>query len=131
MVISTKDKCPGLIIYDIVRLMPDSITNHFTCRRCGACCHVDMMAYVRPEDFTRWEKEGRHDIIARMRNNEIVWAGGRIVNKSGTAVRTCFYLDWDTSRFFCQIYNTRPMVCREYVPGSTLLCPLYRKKDDT
>jgi len=48
------------------RVDPTSVA----CRRCGACCHVDMVAYVSPEDIQRWEKEGRHDIIARLRDME-------------------------------------------------------------
>lgn len=99
------------------------------CRRCGACCHVDMVAYVSPEDIQRWEKEGRHDIIARLRGNAVIWAGDRIINRSGGKVTSCYYLDWDGSSFFCQIYETRPMVCRNYIPGSSELCPQYYRKE--
>lgn len=100
-----------------------------TCRRCGACCHVDMVAYVTPEDIERWEKEGRHDIIARLGDNGVMWAGDRIVSRSGAKVTTCFYLGWKDSSFYCEIYETRPMVCRNYIPGSSELCPLYHRKD--
>jgi Fe-S-cluster containining protein len=97
------------------------------CRRCAACCHVDMVAYVSPEDIERWEKEGRYDIIARLRENEVMWAGDRIVNKYGVEVTSCFYLNWNGSCFSCEIYETRPVVCRSYVPGSSELCPLYNR----
>ncbi len=98
-----------------------------TCLRCGTCCHVDMVAWVRPEDIERWQKEGRYDIIARLREDRVMWAGDRIISRSGVRVTRCFYLQSRGSRFFCEIYETRPMVCRNYVPGSSELCPQYRR----
>lgn len=88
-----------------------------------------MVAYVCPEDIQRWERQGRHDIIARLSNNEVMWAGDRIINRSGAKVTTCYYLDWDGSTFLCQIYETRPLVCRNYVPGSSGLCSLYHRPE--
>lgn len=83
-----------------------------------------MVAYVAPEDIERWEKEGRNDIIARLQENDVVWAGDRLINRSGVKVTTCFYLKWDGSSFSCEIYETRPMVCRSFLPGSSEFCPL-------
>jgi Fe-S-cluster containining protein len=87
-----------------------------------------MIAYVSPEDIQRWEKEQRYDIISRLRDNSVLWAGDRIINKSGAKVTDCFYLDWKGSSFFCKIYDTRPMVCRKFIPGSSELCPLFYLK---
>ncbi len=84
-----------------------------------------MVAYVSPEDIKRWEQEGRYDIITRLRENDAMWAGDRIINKSGGKVNTCLYLNWSGSCFSCEIYETRPIVCREYIPGSSGLCPQY------
>ncbi len=98
------------------------------CLRCGACCHVDMVAYVSPEDIQRWKEEGRYDIIDRLRENEVMWAGDRIINKSGRKVTSCFYLSWRGSSFFCEIYETRPMTCRNFIPGSSELCSRYSRK---
>ena len=88
-----------------------------------------MLAFVSPEDIQRWEKEGRHDIVARLRDNDVMWAGDRIINKFGVKTTTCHYLNWDGSHFFCEFYETRPIVCRSYVPGSSELCPQYYRKD--
>ena len=96
-----------------------------TCRRCGACCRVDMVAYISAEDIQRWEKERRHDIIARMRDNNVMWAGDHIINRSGEEVMSCVYLNQDGLSFFCEIYETRPLVCRNFIPGSSELCPQY------
>jgi Fe-S-cluster containining protein len=84
-----------------------------------------MVAYVSPGDIERWEEEGRDDIITRLRHSEVMWAGDRIIDKHGHKVGVCHYLDWDGSAFFCQIYETRPAVCRNYIPGSSVLCPQY------
>ncbi len=98
------------------------------CQQCGTCCSVDMIAYVTPEDIERWERQGRQDIISRLRDNEVIWAGDRIVDRTGAKVTSCTYLNWNGTTFFCEIYETRPMVCRNYVPGSSELCPLYYQK---
>ena len=113
-------------VYD--RPMSSEEKKDIACRRCGVCCHVDMVAYVTPEDMQRWEKEGRYDIIDRLSGNEVIWAGDRIIDRYGAKVTECAYLKWDGERFFCEIYETRPMVCRSYVPGSSELCPLYHRK---
>jgi Fe-S-cluster containining protein len=84
-----------------------------------------MVACASAEDIQRWEKEGRHDIIARLCDGEVVWAGDRIIAKNCPKVGVCHYLSWDGSAFFCQIYETRPAVCRNYRPGSSGLCPQY------
>ena len=84
-----------------------------------------MVAYVSPGDIERWEEEGRDDIITRLRDSEVMWAGDRIIDKRGHKVGVCNYLDWDGSAFFCQIYETRPAVCRNYISGSSVLCPQY------
>ena len=99
------------------------------CRQCGNCCQVDMVAYVTPEDIARWEREGRHDIIDRLSRNEVIWAGDRLIDPSGAKVTTCVYLGWTGTTCFCEIYETRPKVCRDYIPGSSELCPLYYEED--
>lgn len=107
--------------------MPLKENKDITCRRCGSCCKVDMVAYVTSEDIQRWEEEGRNDILSRIRNNGVTWAGDRIVNKSGRILKTCYYLSCDGSTFSCEIYETRPLVCRNFVPGSSYLCTQYRQ----
>ncbi|MEN6617273.1 MAG: YkgJ family cysteine cluster protein [Syntrophorhabdus sp.] len=99
------------------------------CRRCGNCCHVDVAAYVSLEDIERWERQGRHDIIAHIRANNITWSRDRVINKFGSDINTCrmscVYLQWYDSSASCAIYETRTSVCRSYVPGATRLCPQF------
>ena len=99
-----------------------------TCRRCGNCCRVDMVAYISPEDIQRWERERRHDIIARLRENDVMWAGDRIVNRFGEKVKDCVYLNGHGALFSCEIYETRPLICRNFIPGSSALCPQYYRE---
>ena len=89
---------------------------------------MDFIAYVHPEDIERWEKEGRLDIINRIRDSGIIWMGDRIIDKYGEKVNSCIYLNQDGALFSCEIYNTRPLVCRSYIPGSSEICPLYYAK---
>ncbi len=98
------------------------------CLRCGNCCHVDMLAYVTETDLRRWEQEGRTDIMLHARDHEIIWSGDRMVTASGKKLQNCVYLGRDGPTFFCEIYETRPLVCLNYIPGSSELCPSYSKK---
>ena len=102
------------------------------CHRCGACCHVDVAAYVTSEDMERWAREGRHDIIAHVCENGVIRSGDRVIKKTGvkptTCLMSCVYLKWHGSSCSCGIYETRTAVCRSYVPGSSDLCSLYRRK---
>ncbi|HOP86678.1 MAG TPA: YkgJ family cysteine cluster protein [Syntrophorhabdaceae bacterium] len=102
------------------------------CLRCGNCCHVDVAAYVTLDDIKRWEKEGRYDILDHIRAYDVTWTKDRIINEYGKHIKncrmSCVYLQWDGLKTSCQIYETRTNVCSSYVPGSTWLCPQYRKK---
>ncbi len=102
------------------------------CRRCGNCCHVDVAAYVSLEDIRRWEEEGRDDIISHVRDNGVTWSHHGIRNRFGSEVKTCrmscVYLRWHGPSASCEIYETRTKVCRSFIPGSSDLCPQYRRK---
>lgn len=108
-----------------MKVLPTHDIPDFDCLRCGSCCHVDMIAYVTDDDIERWKRERRSDILARVRGEDIIWAGDRIVSSSGRPLQSCVYLGWDGHQFFCAIYETRPSVCRNYSPGSSELCPLH------
>jgi len=103
-----------------------------TCHRCGTCCQLDMTAYVSRDDIGRWEKEGRHDILAHVRDYGVTWSDTEFVNRFGSNIKTCLmscvYLEWDGSTASCSIYETRTKVCRNYVPGSSELCPQHHRQ---
>lgn len=95
-----------------------------SCLRCGKCCFVDFTAYAGPEDFERWKREGRQDILNRIKQRHLLWAGDRIVSAdTGGHPRECLFLLESGKELICSIYETRPLVCRDYRPGSSELCP--------
>jgi Fe-S-cluster containining protein len=99
------------------------------CLRCGSCCYADMTINASEEDFVRWDREMRHDIMDTLKHNEKIWAGDSIVLSSGKKLTRCSFLLWDGEMTGCSIYETRPLVCKNYQPGSSLLCPLKKSHD--
>ena len=97
------------------------------CLRCGRCCVTDLFAFLTDEDTARWEQEGREDILHILKNESAVWAGDRLVSrKNGHPLQGCPFLALDGSLATCTIYSTRPKVCRDYLPGSSELCPHFK-----
>ena len=102
------------------------------CMRCGKCCLADMaaLAYqIDEEDRKRWIGEGRADILHIIENEHPVWMGDHLISsRTGNPLHGCQFLARDGNRFFCTIYETRPLACRDFIPGSSELCPLFYGK---
>ncbi len=87
-----------------------------------------IVAYVEVEDLSRWAKEGRDDILHVFNNEKAVWAGDHLVSsKDGSYIHGCHFLRKTGSYYTCTIYETRPVVCRNFKTGSSELCPNYKK----
>jgi Fe-S-cluster containining protein len=100
-----------------------------SCRRCGKCCLANLIAYVTTEDWKRWKRQRREDIIHLIENQQAVWAGDHFVSaKDGEYLHGCPFLMREGNCYTCTIYETRPQVCRDYIPASSELCPQYRHK---
>ena len=101
------------------------------CVRCGKCCLADMTAFVsgiEEEDIKRWKNEKRHDILHIIENEHSLWAGDHIISsRDGRYIHGCHFLSWDEEQYSCSIYETRPIVCRNFIPGSSALCSLFKK----
>jgi len=94
-----------------------------SCLQCGKCCFVDMTAYAEPEDYDRWRTENRQDILDLIEHRHLHWSGDRMISAdTGLAPRECPFLHNAGKKWRCSIYETRPMVCRNYQPGSSELC---------
>jgi len=98
-----------------------------TCRRCGTCCLADMLAYVTEQDRQRWHAEGRTDILEVVEDRQVLWAGDHLVSaRDGRYLHGCPFLELRDGYTACSIYDTRPQVCRDFRPGSSQICPLWR-----
>lgn len=105
-----------------------SNTEEMECRRCGKCCLADMLDYAAEEERERWRREGREDILAMLERHHGVWMGDHIVSADdGHTFRGCPFLEWEDGLTRCAIHETRPRVCRNFQPGSSDICPLFRK----
>jgi Fe-S-cluster containining protein len=99
------------------------------CLRCGKCCFVDLTAYAQKEDFDRWRAENRQDILDMIEHRHLIWAGDRMISaETGDYPRECPFLSNSEDSWLCSIYETRPLVCRKYHPGSSELCPQWKVK---
>ena len=109
------------------------MTEKMSCLCCGKCCFVDLTAYAEQEDYDRWRKENRQDILEMIGQRHLVWAGDRMISsETGNYPRECPFLYSSGDLWLCSIYETRPAVCRNYQPGSSELCPQWKieRKDD-
>jgi Fe-S-cluster containining protein len=95
------------------------------CTRCGKCCtNASFMGTLSAtgDDVKRWTAECRWDIL------RFVWALGNAdnpwgdlwVDEAGIEKSRCPFVRKDRGKptYRCTIYETRPQVCRNYVPFS-------------
>ena len=98
------------------------------CHRCGKCCYTDFIAYVTDEDRRRWAREQRQDILGIIEHAHAVWVGDHLISaENGRYLRCCPFLAWEGGLHACTIYETRPAQCRNFVPGSSEICPQWSK----
>jgi Fe-S-cluster containining protein len=119
---------PGDILLKPERRRPN-MDDHsaMVCKRCGNCCTTNLVAYIHDEDLQRWKNEGRTDILILLEKEAVVWAGDHLISAcNGNYVQGCPFLSWDGKLFSCDIYQTRPMVCRNYQAGSSELCSQFK-----
>ena len=98
------------------------------CIRCGRCCLADFTAYVTDEDMARWRAERRDDILEMLEREHGSWEGDHLVSsETGKTLHGCPFFMFDGEKFGCAIHETRPATCRLYEPGSSEICPQFRK----
>lgn len=104
------------------------------CLRCGHCCKPYFSLYVSEQDEERWQKEGREDILQRLRweRAHIIWKDDQPINlATGEVERRCHWLRKNPDdSYSCAIHLTKPKICKDYTPGSSELCIQYRKFRD-
>ncbi len=98
------------------------------CLRCGTCCLADMIACASAEDIETWRRAGREDILHIIDNERAVWMGDHLVSAlDGRELHHCPFLEWGNGPCSCAIYEVRPRVCADYRPGSSQICPQFKK----
>jgi len=102
------------------------------CLMCGHCCGPYFALYVEECDEARWEGEGRVDILLRLdwERNRVGWDDDGPFNlESGVRFQRCFFLGSGADgRKLCGIHGTKPLICRDYPPGSSELCVLWEDR---
>ncbi len=112
---------------------PDlSASPHAECLLCGHCCGPYFSLYVEEEDELRWMREGRQDLLDRLdyERNRVAWGKeGPHDASTGARFEVCVYLEKDSEgRRYCGIHETKPAICRDFPPGSSELCVLFKGK---
>ncbi len=101
-----------------------------TCKQCGTCCLAHISAYASGEDIERWNREGRDDILHIIEHEHAMWVGDHLVSSlDGHYLHGCPFLTWEGAHYACSIYVTRPSVCRNYEPGSSEICPQFKRTE--
>ena len=103
----------------------------FKCRQCGSCClNIDGAAEAdcRDEDWNRWVKEKRHDILSRIETIKIqghvfardMWFKLTKDGRRGEMVSRCPWIRKQGEKYICRIHNTKPGHCRNFIPSPEL-----------
>jgi Fe-S-cluster containining protein len=98
------------------------------CSRCGKCCFEPFCRQVRPDDLEAWKRAGRTDLVDIF-EYEMVSTDrtNPEMARLGMAFHTCRFLKPEApGRFYCVIYDHRPLTCSEFEVGYSRLCPNYR-----
>lgn len=91
----------------------------FKCQQCGQCCtKYSGGLTAKAQDIVRWRREGREDILSRVRVFEsggLIMGGNIWLNpKTGRKMKACPFLGKRKGKFSCLIQSTKPGMCRKY-----------------
>jgi Fe-S-cluster containining protein len=103
---------------------PEKLPPGSPCTNCGKCCtHPGYMGTLSAtgDDVKRWRREGRDDILRfayvlgpPSNPHADLWVDEQTENEQDRCpfVRKVR----GQNRYLCRIYETRPQVCRDYIP---------------
>ena len=86
------------------------------CSMCGKCCKAPVVLITKPEDYRRWIRQGRSDIlkyasVPPLRGYGDFWIDIRGSQGSGYCP---FIQKASRCRYMCMIQDTKPRVCKEF-----------------
>ena len=97
-------------------------SNMKPCTQCGKCCtNPDYMGSLMAtgEDVKRWVREARGDIlqwVAQLGPDSNPYGDLWISPRTDLEATRCPFVRKLGNKYHCRIYDTRPQVCRDYVP---------------
>jgi Fe-S-cluster containining protein len=101
------------------------------CLQCGHCCGPYFSLYVDEADEKRWEAEGRKDLLERLdwERWRVGWDEAGAYNmETGERFEKCVFRNLlPDGRVLCGIHETKPLICRDFPPGGSSLCVLFKK----
>ena len=114
-----------------VPLTNNNVREIFKCHQCGRCCIKlggAAEASCRDEDWNRWKKEKRHDILSRIETIKIqghvfardMWFKLTKDGRRGEMVSRCPWIRKQGEKYICRIHNTKPGHCRNFIPSPEL-----------
>jgi len=111
--------------------VPHSPLAQSDCLMCGHCCGPYFALYVEEPDEQRWEQEGREDLLERLEWERwrVVWDDdGPYNSETGERFDRCvFLMRRADGRALCAIHDTKPLICRDYPPGSSEICARFKE----
>ncbi len=83
---------------------------------CGKCCRVPVVLIMKPEDYQRWKRQGRSDILRYASEPPLQGYGDLWIDlKGGEGASYCpFIKEVSLNKYICTIQDTKPKVCKEF-----------------
>lgn len=85
----------------------------FECVQCGRCCKGSNGTLIAcEEDFERWEKAGRKDILGAVDLGYDLWFNP----ETGEEFARCPWLRKkpNQDKYICTIHSLKPRICKDY-----------------
>ncbi len=97
--------------------MTDKPRKRPRCCMCGECCRAPVILITKPEDYRRWTRQKRSDILQYASVPPLQGYGDLCIDiKGGEGSSYCpFIKKVSHSKYICTIHNTKPKVCKEFL----------------
>jgi len=83
---------------------------------CGECCRAPVVLITKPEDYRRWTRQGRWDIL-RYASEPVLQGYGDLwidIKGSENSSYCPFIKKVRHDKYICTIHDTKPKVCKEF-----------------
>ena len=86
------------------------------CCMCGECCRAPVILITKPEDYRRWTRQRRSDILQYASVPPLQGYGDLWIDIKGSEGSSyCpFIKKVGNYKYICTIHNTKPKVCKEF-----------------